>query len=473
MGNRKRLTAFLLTAVMILTMPQMQIAAAEVESPADVGLCIHHTQHTEDCGYTEGEKETPCGHVHTEDCYAPIKQCVHEHGESCYPVAEDSATENTAEGEPHTCTHECSKESGCITEKLDCRHEHNADCGYSPATEGTPCTYECEICSGQEQINALPNVEDSPRENAEEIAALQAVAAETTNEKPKGEGTKESPYQITNAEELAWFRDTVNSGTTDIHARLLHDIDLNNVSWVPIGTKEHPYTGTFDGNAYTIRNFRLGNYSDSDPISEKGLFGWIGLGGTIQDVVVKVDYMGSTYKPDNVNVIKCGLIAAYNAGTIQRCSAIVYYTFHVKGEFGAIAYRNSGTIEDCLSAVGKLQSDILIPENASAAGIAYENSGTIKNCLFDGKLRTDGVTGNSYTAKDYAIAQNSSGGKITNCYYYHSKPRVGDATYPFSIRPLMIFISHSFSQFASSLPGIPVSGTKERFRITSVSALDS
>ena len=116
MGNRKRLTAFLLTAVMILTMPQMQIAAAEVESPADVGLCIHHTQHTEDCGYTEGEKETPCGHAHTEDCYVPIKQCVHEHGESCYPVAEDGASENVAEGEPHTCTHECSEESGCITD---------------------------------------------------------------------------------------------------------------------------------------------------------------------------------------------------------------------------------------------------------------------------------------------------------------------------------------------------------------------
>lgn len=81
MGNRKRLTAFLLTAVMILTMPQMQIAAAEVESPADVGLCIHHTQHTEDCGYTEGEKETPCGHAHTEDCddlsytQATVRKC--------------------------------------------------------------------------------------------------------------------------------------------------------------------------------------------------------------------------------------------------------------------------------------------------------------------------------------------------------------------------------------------------------------
>ena len=437
MGNRKRLTAFLLTAVMILTMPQMQIAAAEVESPADVGLCIHHTQHTEDCGYTEGEMETPCGHAHTEDCYVPIKQCVHEHGESCYPVAKDSASENVAENvaerEPHTCTHECSEESGCISEKLDCPHEHNTDCGYSPVAEGTPCTYECEACSGQEQINALPNVEDSPRENAEEIEALLAVAAETTNKKPAGEGTKESPYQITNVEELAWFRDTVNNGKTKIHARLLHDIDLKNVSWEPIGTQKKPYNGTFDGNAYTIKNFRLGDHTKPDPISEKGLFGWIGSGGTIQDVVVKVENIGSATNPNNFNITKCGLIAAYNAGTIRRCSVMVNYTLYVAGEIGIIAYRNNGIIENCLSAVGTGTGNPKfpgrIPDEASAAGIAYENSGAIKNCLFDGKLRTDGVTGNSYTAKDYAIAQNSSGGKITNCYYYHSKPRVGDATY--------------------------------------------
>ena len=434
MGNRKRLTAFLLTAVMILTMPQMQIAAAEVESPADVGLCIHHTQHTEDCGYTEGEKETPCGHVHTEDCYAPIKQCVHEHGESCYPVAKDSASENVAEnvaeGEPHTCTHECSEESGCITEKLDCSHEHNADCGYSPATEGTPCTYECEACSGQEQINALPNVEDSPRENAEEIAALQAVAADPANKPTEGEGTEQSPYQITNAEELKWFRDTVNSGTTDIHARLLHDIDLKNVSWEPIGTQKKPYNGTFDGNAYTIKNFRLGDHTKPDQISEKGLFGWIGSGGTIQDVVVKVESIGSATNPNNFNITKCGLIAAYNKGTIRRCSVMVNYTLYVAGEIGVIAYQNSGIIENCLSAVGTGTGNPKfpgrIPDEASAAGIAYENSGTIKNCLFDGKLRTDGFIGNSYVPKDYAIAK---GGTIKNCYYYHSEPRFGGATY--------------------------------------------
>ena len=433
MGNRKRLTAFLLTAVMILTMPQMQIAAAEVESSAGAGLCIHHTQHTEDCGYTEGEKETPCGHAHTEDCYAPMKQCVHEHGESCYPVAEDGASENVAEREPHTCTHECSEESGCITEKLDCRHEHNADCGYSPAAEGTPCTYECETCSGQEQINALPNVEDSPRENAEEIAALLAVAADPANKPTEGDGTEQSPYQITNAEELKWFRDTVNSGTTDIHARLLHDIDLKNVSWEPIGTQKKPYNGTFDGNAYTIRNFRLGDHTKPDPISEKGLFGRIGSGGTIQDVVVKVESIGSATNPNNFNITKCGLIAAYNAGTIRRCSVMVNYTLYVAGEIGVIAYRNSGIIENCLSEVGTgtgaPKFPGRIPDEASAAGIAYENSGTIKNCLFGGELRTDGGTGDSYTAKDYAIAQNKPNGTITNCYYYHSKPRVSDEIY--------------------------------------------
>lgn len=139
--------------------------------------------------------------------------------------------------------------------------------------------------------------------------------------------------------------------------------------------------------------------------------------------------MGSTMNSNNFNVTKCGLIAAYNAGTIRRCSTRVNYMLYVTGEFGIIAYQNSGIIENCLSAVGAGKSGILIPDGASAAGIAYENSGTIKNCLFDGELRTDGVTGTSYVPKDYAIAKNSSGGKITNCYYYHSKPRVGDAIY--------------------------------------------
>ena len=414
MKLKKRIAALLMAGAMVCSTLPVNVLAVESSVQNVGGLCEHHTEHNADCGYTEGSEGTPCNHEHTEDCYTLVTSCVHKHTADCYPaesVSDNTASPSDAENqEPANCTHECREDTGCIKKELDCKHEHDEACGYSPATEGTPCTYECEACSGQEQINALPNVEDSPTE---------------------GDGTEQSPYQITNAKELKWFRDTVNSGTTDIHARLLHDIDLKNVSWEPIGTQEHPYTGTFDGNAYTIKNFRLGDHTKPDPISEKGLFGWIGSGGTIQDVVVKVDYMGSTMNPNNFNVTKCGLIAAYNAGTIRRCSVMVNYTLYVAGEIGVIAYQNSGIIENCLSAVGTGTGAPTfpgrIPDDASAAGIAYENSGTIKNCLFGGTLRTDGGTGNSYTAKDYAIA--SSGGTITNCYYYHSKPRVGDAIY--------------------------------------------
>lgn len=31
-----------------------------------------------------------------------------------------------------------------------CQHQHDAVCGYAPATAGTPCTYVCEICNSEE-----------------------------------------------------------------------------------------------------------------------------------------------------------------------------------------------------------------------------------------------------------------------------------------------------------------------------------
>ena len=33
------------------------------------GLCEHHTEHNEECGYTEAVEESPCTHEHTEECY--------------------------------------------------------------------------------------------------------------------------------------------------------------------------------------------------------------------------------------------------------------------------------------------------------------------------------------------------------------------------------------------------------------------
>ncbi len=157
----KRPAAFLLAAAMIFTMPGVPASAVEAGvSAVHTGLCKHHPEHTEDCGYTEGTEGAACKHEHTEDCYTLVKKCIHKHDESCYPVLEGSVSENTAtsseveEAQPTECTHECSEESGCKTKKLSCRHErgeHDDSCGYIPATEGTPCGYICEQCNSQDR----------------------------------------------------------------------------------------------------------------------------------------------------------------------------------------------------------------------------------------------------------------------------------------------------------------------------------
>ena len=156
----KRPAAFLLAAAMIFTMPGVPASAVEAGvSAVHTGLCEHHPEHTEDCGYTEGTEGAACEHEHTEDCYTLVKKCIHEHDESCYPVLEGSVSENTAtsseveEAQPTECTHECSEESGCKTKKLICHHErgeHDDSCGYISATEGTPCGYICEQCNSQD-----------------------------------------------------------------------------------------------------------------------------------------------------------------------------------------------------------------------------------------------------------------------------------------------------------------------------------
>ena len=160
MWKWKRPAAFLLAAAMIFTMPGVPASAVEAGASAvHTGLCEHHPEHTEDCGYTEGTEGAACEHEHTEDCYTLVEKCIREHDESCYPVLEGSVLENTAtpseaeKTQPTACTHECSEESGCKTKKLSCRHErgeHDDSCGYIPATEGTPCGYTCELCNSQD-----------------------------------------------------------------------------------------------------------------------------------------------------------------------------------------------------------------------------------------------------------------------------------------------------------------------------------
>ena len=159
--QKKRIAALLMTGAMLFS--ALPVNALAVENPGTGGLCEHHTEHTADCGYTEGTPGTPCGHEHTDECYTLVTECVHEHTEDCYPVESVSANtatpSSTEERKPSACTHVCSEESGCVTKELDCQHEHDDACGYSPEEPGTPCTFVCEVCNPADGEPAGPEQE--------------------------------------------------------------------------------------------------------------------------------------------------------------------------------------------------------------------------------------------------------------------------------------------------------------------------
>ena len=155
--KRRLIATFLSLCLLFTLLPATALAEGETDSgptPAESALCEHHPQHDESCGYTAGSEGTPCAHEHGEDCYAQVTNCVHMHTADCFP-AESAPEDPVAPAEPAAaettaCNHVCSAESGCITKVLDCRHAHDASCGYAPAVEGTPCGYVCEICDLQE-----------------------------------------------------------------------------------------------------------------------------------------------------------------------------------------------------------------------------------------------------------------------------------------------------------------------------------
>ncbi len=209
-----RMLSTLLICSMVMTLMPTTVFAtnrkdAVMEEYAG-GLCEHHPEHDDECGYSEGIAGTACSHEHTDDCYKEVINCTHRHDEDCYPdeiIWDDEATPSDADRwEPEECPHMCEEESECISLKLNCRHKHDDECGYSPATRGTPCEFDCEICGVdddmktatpsnakavtvagvQAMIDALPDVEDVRKGNAEKVKvqldAIDDAKAELSDE---------------------------------------------------------------------------------------------------------------------------------------------------------------------------------------------------------------------------------------------------------------------------------------------------
>ena len=456
---RKRIfAAFVCLCMMVALVPSMAYADGTVYTG---GLCEHHPQHDNACGYSEATTETPCTHEHTEDCYTVVTNCVHGHTEACY-------SEGNAEP---ICGHVCSEESGCITKELNCNHEHDASCGYVPATEGTPCTYDCQICNTQtaeeaECICETKCTEEKPNadcpvcggENGDisscvgaamMLAPMGAEAIEP--EVPAGSGIEGDPYLITNAAELYWFANEVNNNYGfNSWAKLMDDITINeNVlnddgslngngsdlePWTPINNPYSPYTGTFDGDNHKISGLYV-NSADSFV----GLFGNVGTNGTIKNVGIEDSYFSSTWFSANVGSV-CG---KNNGGTIENCynTGAVSNTGSSSYAGGVCGQNFNGTIKNSYN-TGTVSN---IGNSSYAGGVCGDNYyGTIENSYNTGAVSNTGTSPyvggvcgynrnkieNSYntgivTAKDTGLFANVGGvcghsgssATITSCYY--------------------------------------------------------
>ena len=254
----------------------------------------------------------------------------------------------------------------------------------------------------------------------------------------KGDGKKDSPYIITKAEELAWFRDQVNGGNKKICAKIADNvevIDLKNFchaadaskkideqSWVPIGNSNNPYQGTFDGNGKTITNL----YINASQVN-MGLFGYT-YGGTIKNltfeyanvtntnnyagVLVGKAFVGSTLqniKISNTCQIKGGKytggIAGYLDGNAYNCvnCATVQGIQYIGGLCG---YSSTGNSMTACANYGNV--------TASSSGVGglvgYFSGGTIQDCANYGDVK-----GTEYVA---GMAGSVKNGKIQNVFSY-------------------------------------------------------
>lgn len=168
------------------------------------------------------------------------------------------------------------------------------------------------------------------------------AATSVTTSKPQGEGSSSNPFQISNAKELAWFRDWVNGTYTPKDgesasehekacAKLTANIDMSTVcgknigSWSPIrGGEKWRWCGTFDGNNKTISNLYIDSTEDN-----QGLFGYI-HNNTYRNVYICI----KNIKFENVNITSTGdniaALVAY-AQTVNEISNIHVLSGTIKG----------------------------------------------------------------------------------------------------------------------------------------------
>lgn len=110
-----------------------------------------------------------------------------------------------------------------------------------------------------------------------------------------GTGTASNPYVLCNAPQLAELSSTPAAWKASF--RLGADVDLSGSPFTMIGTTDHPFAGTFDGNGHVVSNFKLSNSN----LTDAGFFGVV---------------LGAAAEVRSLNLTKASVTASQNVGIL-------------------------------------------------------------------------------------------------------------------------------------------------------------
>ena len=267
--------------------------------------------------------------------------------------------------------------------------------------------------------------------------------AQETSRPLVGNGSTGNPYIITKAEELAWFRDQVNSGQYSICAKIADNVEvidmstvchaadksqnLEEKSWVPIGNRNIiKYRGTFDGNGKTITNLYINASQTSQ--NNMGLFGYT-YQSTIKNLTFENANVTNTQSNTGILVGKAGYGSTLQNIKISKTCQIKggNYTGGIAGELDGNAYNcvNYATVQGIKYVGGFLgmysrkgnsitacanYGNVTASSEMAGGLVGYFRGGTIQDCANYGDVKgTNRVAG---------MAGFVSDGKVQNVFSY-------------------------------------------------------
>ncbi len=242
-----------------------------------------------------------------------------------------------------------------------------------------------------------------------------------------GSGTEDDPYRISNAAELAYLAEKVNSQTEwpkYEYYELTGNISLGNTEWVPIGLCDNRYQyfyGSFDGNGYTVSDLRI----------TKAYAGFIGIfgyasGSKFKNVTVSGDINGFTIDEGyygGVGALVGFCIGSYAA--IDSCNAAYVNISGVvidgrSGEIGCLVGYSEADLNDCSvnSCFISYENENVVGDNFDVVDIgqlAGKIAGDVNNCRV---VSSDSLMNITYRGRVLSCGGMAGdvGGAITNSY---------------------------------------------------------